>query len=350
MKFWFKKGAWASKRARRDIARLIPEEVRRIGVIRHAALGDMVLTRPFLIELRRHFPNAFITLSLVSNYVHGAPRDLVDRVHVVYGPDRRDVPLREQIRCMRELGEQDLLFDVATTPRSLRICALNRARLKIGFPYRPLYRRLFYDAAILRSDFKFEAETLLDMLSLFGLRTEHPLRYALPGEPIKRPRPYVLYFAGASVRWKCWPIERFTELINVLATRYPQFDHLVLEGRADWEAVEPILAPLAGLSNVGALKGVGLEETIGLLKGSRLLISNDTGIRNLALAAEARTVGIFFATSPFLYWPRGGAHEMVFRADGSPPPVDEVASAAEWALADDDRRSNILDARSIAAG
>lgn len=332
MKFWFKNGAWASASARRRIASLAPAAVRRIAVIRHAALGDMVLTRPFLIELRRHFPNARITLSLATHYMHGAPRDLVDRVHVACGNDRKDVPLREQIRRARELGEQDLLFDLAATPRSFCVCVLNRAGLKIGFPHRALQRVLFYDAAVWRSDFKFEAETLLDMLHLLGLKTAHPLRYALPGAPATRDRPYVVYFAGASTRYKCWPPDRFGELIRRMAEHCPAFDHLVLEGRDAWESAEALLGALPETARVSVLKNVGLDETIALLKGARLLVSNDTGIRNLAAAAGTPTVGIFFATPPFIYWPRLAIHDAVFDADGTPPSVDDVFTSARALL------------------
>jgi len=90
MHLWFGKGAWASKSARRRIGEINPGQVRSIAIIRHAALGDMVLTRPFINECRRHFPNAKITLSLVSHYTRGAPEDLVDRVHVIAGTDQRD--------------------------------------------------------------------------------------------------------------------------------------------------------------------------------------------------------------------------------------------------------------------
>ena len=39
--------------------------------------------RPFLVEARRIFPNAFITLSIIKSFSCGLPEDLVDRVHVV---------------------------------------------------------------------------------------------------------------------------------------------------------------------------------------------------------------------------------------------------------------------------
>lgn len=110
MKLWFGNGAWASAKAIQRVQSLKSEDVRKVAVIRHAALGDMILTRPFLKEVRRCFPNAHITLSLVTNYTRGAPEDLVDTIHVAYGKDRKDVSIREQIKKARELGEQDIIF------------------------------------------------------------------------------------------------------------------------------------------------------------------------------------------------------------------------------------------------
>lgn len=334
MKLWFAKGAWASSKAEARLAGLEPEQVRRIAVIRHAALGDMVLTRPFLLELRKCFPNAHITLSLVSNYTRGAPEDLVDAVHVAYGSDRKDMSLSAQIRRAKELGEQELIFDLAATTRSLWVCALNRATFKIGFPYSSLQRRLFFDAAVFRSDLEFEAETMLDMLRLLGFRIGRPLQFRLPGAASVRARPWLVYFTSASGEYKCWPRGHFAELLGRMAQRYPQVDHIVLEGIAEWESIEEIMQSNREHSNVIAMKLDSVEETIDLLKGTTLLISNDTGIRNLGIAAEIPTLGIFFATHPFKtvpyrYLPACGAHDIVFNHDGSIPAVDAVFEQAQ---------------------
>jgi hypothetical protein len=48
-----------------------------------------------------------------------------------------------------------------------------------------------------------------------------------------------------------------------------------------------VLEPLLDLDNVAALKGMGLDDTVALLKGARLLVSNDTGIRNLVKLSSA---------------------------------------------------------------
>jgi ADP-heptose:LPS heptosyltransferase len=333
MKFWFEHGAWASRKARQQIASLQPDAVRRIAVIRHAALGDMVLVRPFLRELRRHFPNAELTLSIVSHYTYGAPLELVEHVHIMYGNDRREVPLREQIRRARELGPQDLIFDQANTTRSHWLCLLSQAKLRIGFPYRSWQRHVFYDAAVWRSDLQYEADTLLDMLRLFGFKPRMPMVFDLPGQAAPSSRPYLLYFPTASIIKKCWPVERFTQLIEQLALAYPAYDHLVLQGIAAWETIEPIMQSLDKYTNIIGRKSVSLEDTTSVIKGATLVIANDTGVRNLAIAANTPTLGIFFYSPiPFRYLPRYGLHEAVFEPDGAMPAVAAVYATANALL------------------
>jgi len=81
---WFEKGAYAAKSARRYIENEFePKNIKKIAVIRHAALGDQVIVRPFLVEARKFFPNAEITLVTVSNYLYGTPSELADNTVVM---------------------------------------------------------------------------------------------------------------------------------------------------------------------------------------------------------------------------------------------------------------------------
>ena len=328
MKLWFKSGAWASTKARQIAGALVPEEIKTVAVIRHAAVGDMVLTRPFLIELRRYFPNAKITLSLCSNYTRGAPSDLVDRLHVVYGSDQRERTLKEQIARAKELGPHDLLFDLAATSRSFWLCKLTPAKLKLGFPYHVVQRYLYYDVTISRSDMRFEAENMLEMLNILGHATQYPPLFAMPVQAAQRPRPYMVYFPSASVCVKCWPHVSFAELVKQMAVRYSDHDHVVLEGIAEWESIDEIMAAQNGRENVIGMKLDDFDATVSLVKGASLLVGNDTGIRNIAIACETPTVGIFFVTEPFRYWPRYHHHEAAFTPDGKVPSVEQVFTLA----------------------
>lgn len=323
MKLWFNKGVWKRKGIDKKIKDLSFLDIKKIAIMRHAALGDMVLTRSFIIEARKAFPNAYITLSIVSNYTRGTPEDLVDRVHIVHGSDNRKVSIKDRYKRIRELGHQDIIFDMASSSRSSMTCLLNRAILKIGFPYRKIQARLLFDIAIPRSDLNFEGCDMMSMLNALGIKTAYPHRYDMPGIPLQRGKPYIIYFIGASTPDKVWPAERFSELISIMSRDYPNHDHLVLEGIQPWETADKILSTLENIDNISRINADSLDETVSVLKGADLVVSNDTGIRHLAIVSETPTVGIFFQ-DPYRYWPRFEIHDVALPDDNGAAPVREV--------------------------
>ncbi len=333
MKFWFERGAWVSPKAQQKFKDICPEDIKSIAIIRHAALGDMILTRAFIAEARKFFPNASITLSVVSNYRFGVPEDMVDRVHIAIGSDQRHVPKKEQIRVAKELGYHDILFDMSVSSRSILLGLLNKSMLKVSYPYRN-WQRMLYDACVFRSDMQFEAETLLDMLRLFGASPASPPDFNISGSTVnsklKRSKPCIVYFTSASIANKCWPVESFATLIKQLAIQYPDYEHIILEGLADWESVSPLMSMISDggeKQNIEVQKAMPLDDTLALLQAAAVVVCNDTGIRNLAICCATPTVGIFFSTVPYRYWPRYGQHKAVFQADGSMPTVESVLMA-----------------------
>ena len=332
MKLWIKKGAWVSQKGRKIIEKLTPEKVERVAVIRHAALGDMILTRNFLVELKKLFVHANITFSVVSNYTSAIPEDLVDDVHILDVGNKHKSNLFDKVKNLKRLGDHDIIFDLAATARSLWLCKLNKAKLKIGFPYRIPYRYLFYDIVVPRSDLNFEVDDMLNMLKIFGHYPQLPRIYNLPGDPLERERPYILYFTSASDKYKCWPEKNFVVLLTLMSEKYKEYDHLVLEGKADWESIDNIIHDLKSFSNVFPANAKSVEAVISIVKGSGLVISNDTSVRNIAITAGIPTVGLFFATPPFRYLPNDGKHKAVFNSDGTVPAVEKAYTAIKEVL------------------
>mgnify|MGYP005664173097 CR=1 FL=1 len=318
------KGGYASAKARAQAEKMIPNEVKKIALIRHAAIGDLVIMRPLILELRSLFPHAEITLSLVGHYQYGAPVDMVDHVHVVYKKvEGKKTSFFNRIKQMKELGEQDIIIDLADSALSMWTTLLNSAKLKIGYPFR-LYRRKMYDIVLERSDFVLETENMLHFANLFGARTQRPFNYAYPEYPRQLESPYICYFTSASEAFKCWPKKDFIKLIHNMALRYPHMKHIIMEGIRDDEKVDDMLKELAEFENVSKQSALPLEEAMPYLGKASMVISNDTGVRNMAIAVNTPTVGIFFATGPFRYWPREPMHEVVFEADASVPSIEHV--------------------------
>ncbi len=330
MKIWTSKLSWQSAAAAGKVADLDFADVRNIAVIKHGALGDMVLTRPMLVTLRKHFPNARLTLSVVSNYMRGIPEDLVDRVHVALGNDRK-YSRSETMQSFRALGPQDILFDISATSRSFWLSRLTPAKLKIGYTHRGLHRFL-YDVAIPRAEYRFEAETFLEQVHVLGLDFDWPLEFRPSVAPMQRPAPYLVFFPTASAPDKCWPAEKFAQLITHSLALRPEMEHVLLCGVAEWErTVCDRIVSSVGNERLTLIQGGNVTDS--LLAGAALLVANDTGIRNLAISVNTPTVGIFPYGSPFGYLPRFARHRVVYHADGSEAEVAEAAAAVDWILA-----------------
>lgn len=333
---WFEKGAYANNKARAYLANNFdPQQIKKIAVIRHAALGDQVITRPFLVEARKFFPNAHITLCAVSNYQYGMPSDLADSVHIMHGVDKKSaITNAEKIANIKELAEQDIIFDLAATNRSYWMTALSKATLKIGFPYRALLSRLLYDVSVFRSDFTPEIEAMLDMLRVLGHNPKYPLDFAYPNnkEHKKTDSPFILYFNGASQESKMYPITEQAILLEQAIEALPHYQHVFLEGLNDKEKGAS-LVHLTKYNNFSIQPSLDLPELTQLLAAATLVISTDTGIRNLAIATHTPTVGIFYSTVPFRYTPQSGQHHIVMNSDASVPAPEQVLSSITQALA-----------------
>ena len=338
MKLYFRKGsAFASTKARKYLENKTPQDIKNIVVIRHAAIGDWIATRPFLIELRKYFPNAKITLSVIRNYMYGLPEDLVDDIHIVdkymINDKERKTSIFSRVQQARELPSQDIVFDLTDSTLSLLVTVLSKSKLKVGYPYR-LIRRFFYDIAVLRSQFTFETYNLLDQLSMLNAHTMTiPLEYNLTDKTTNLINPYIIYFAGASVKERCWEEEKFIGLIDKMLLKYPKHKHIILKGIRDDEQFDDIYQPFIDNSQVLHQNALPLEEIYDFLAEASLVIVGDTGIRNMAIGTYTPTIGIFFELNAYKYWPRDIKHDCVFNPECTSPSINEVFNAASNLMA-----------------
>lgn len=93
----------------------------------------------------------------------------------------------------------------------------------------------------------------------------------------------------------------YYELINRLSDSYKDYKHVLLEGKSINEKFEDIPKDLLDKTNVSIQNTLDLSELIEYLSKSRLCVSPDTGVRNVAIATHTPTVGIFYSTVPYRY-------------------------------------------------
>ena len=305
-----------------------PDDISQIVIVRHAAIGDFMNIRPFLIGLKSFFPSAKITLSTINSYTYGIPNDLINEVHVI---DRtvgdKKTSFFQRIKQIKQLPQADLLFDLTDSSLSLYTTIFSKPKLKIGYSYRSS-RRFFYDISTLRSDFVLEADSVLHMLYMLGYSRHGDLEYGYGKLYPKKHAKQIVYFAGASMKNKCWSEDKFTTLIEQLSDQYPDYQHVILQGIRKDEQFLEIYSPISHKKNVKLQETMSLERVMQFLANSHLLISNDTGIRNMAIATQTPTIGIFFDIAPFKYWPNEQKHDCVFNKNYQQPAMTDVLDSA----------------------
>jgi len=321
--------ARVTKKAQKKANGLTRDDIKKVAVIRHAAIGDFVVMRPFLIHLKRFFPNAHITLSADGNAMYGLPYDLVDDVHIIDKREKGDRSKKtsffSRFRQIKALGEQDLVFDLTDSTLTILIVLFTKAKLKVGYPYRYI-RQLFFDIAVPRSDFVLETDSMLHQLNVLGAPPQYPLEYGFEKYERDSKAPYIIYFAGTSMKARCWPEKSFTELIQRLRIEFPNYKHIVLKGIRSDEQFDELYGPLAQYDDVIHQESMVLEDVMPYLAKSSLVIAGDTGIRNMAISMQAPTLGIMWSpgVSAIRYLPKDIKHAVVFNEEFKVPTVDEV--------------------------
>jgi len=107
---------------------------------------------------------------------------------------------------------------------------------------------------------------------------------------------------GAGSRKKAWPPERFAALGKTLTQKSKKL--LIIQGPADTEAVEGVVAGLEGVSYL-VVRDMPIIKLTALLSRARIFIGNDSGCSHLAAALGVPTLALFGPTDPLCWAPRG---------------------------------------------
>jgi ADP-heptose:LPS heptosyltransferase len=317
--------------------------VKRILVVELWNIGDVVLTLPFLAQLRAIVPDAEITL-LARPYASEilAGTGLVDRfveAELTWQTEGRSLnPFNydwaELLRVVHKLREQkfDLAFQCRPHVREYVLLALSGARRRIGYA-RPGWDRGLTDAIAFGDSDVQKKDAWLRLLEPFG----GPGEIDAPSLSVSRDEQLwateflrtngadpanllVAVHPGASVPEKRWPIERFEEVANYFGAR-DNVDVLAL--------IEPsgYGTSLAGVGGAISAK-VELRQMIALLAECDLLVCNDSGPMHIAAALGVPTVAIFGSGITRLFAPLGDQHEAVTAGLGAGPAAGPASQAA----------------------
>jgi heptosyltransferase III len=287
--------------------RSMPVQLRRIGILRTAAVGDTLLLAGVIADLHAAFPRAEIVLITGENNADAGA--LVARM----GARHLTVPVAHPLAAVRLLRREkmDLLIDTGAWPRLDAVfTALAGARYCVGFRSPGQHRHFAYDAVVRHSDQVHELENFGSILRAIGVQPGNlpTLPADLPSVPFDIPRPFAIFHpwaGGFRSHLREWPEERWVELALRLST---SINTVVVSGtNAERPRAEGLVRVMTarGCSAMSIAGEASLEQLAGTLRQSRVAVSVNTGVMHLAAIAGAATVGLSGPTSTTRWAPIG---------------------------------------------
>lgn len=287
-------------------------------------MGDVLLTTPALRALKSALPQSRLTVLVTrpgKEILAGNPD--VDEVMVLDKSSWR--PQLEIIGGVRRRGF-DLVVDFLCNPRTAIITILSGARFRVGYDVG--LRRFAYNIVKPRDEFrdgkkvaKYAAEVNLDMIRYLGFRAESSaLRFSVDGKSRAvadeflasnglEAGGFVCVSPAGSWPAKTWEVGKFAAVSDLVTERTGR-RVVVLWGPGEKALAERTLS-LMRTPGVMACE-TDIREAGALLEKSALFVSNDSGLKHVAVAVGTPTVTVFGPTNPVTWNPESPKHRAVF--------------------------------------
>jgi len=298
----------------------------RILVVHPGALGDTLLALPVLVALKQHHEPATVDLIGHSSLVEVLPgRSVVDIMRPIDGPEFRSLfgdPLELPVPIQSFFGS----FDIAVAwlddhderlRHCLRTLGIRNAVIRAPRLHEPGTRHATNRFGETLSDWDcaqpLPTTCLTPTVADLTAGAAWLARAGIPDRGV----PVVAVHPGAGSPSKCWPPERYAEVIAALVQDGTAV--VLVEGPADAQAVGDLQHAVAPLP-VPRLVGGRLAAVVEVLSRCHAFLGNDSGLTQLAAGLGVPTIGIFGPTDPAVWAPRGD-HVVTFRGGSDWLPI-----------------------------
>ena len=283
-----------------------------ILVIRHGALGDIVLDTAAFAAIRAHHPNAYITCLTTKPYASLlAASPYFDEVWVDSKPKLFDFRGLRALRAQLRARKWEWVYDLQTSKRSTKYqWLLARPWPKIsnvsrfsshGYTDPARHGRHAIDNARRQLQIAgIEQFGMPDLSWLVGdiatLAPAGPYALLVPGGAAHRPE-------------KRWPAEHYAALAQALVAK--GITPLLIGTKAEAEVLEFIAGQVPQAVNLGSRTDFAQLAT--LARGAALAVGNDTGPMHIIAASNCPSTVLFSAASNPDYAKPVGTHVTVLR-------------------------------------
>jgi len=304
--------------------RRLPQQLKRILVVRTDRLGDVVLTLPVLSLLRRHFPQVHIGMLLrryTGAIVLGNPH--LGSVQW-YDDGGGRIPFGRMLRRIKKEC-YDAVVVVHPTFRIALLAFLAGIPLRVGSGYR--YYSILFNRRVFehrRGGERHEAEYNVRLLETFGIPdplSDGPLEFSvviadderelaeakLRSLGVREGRRRIIIHPGSGGSAKDWPVEHFSLLAQKLSMITE--NQILVTGSGSERNLVQSVVDAAGEAAVDLGGKCTVRELAAVIDGADLFVSNSTGPLHIASVLGTPVLGFYSqipGMGPGRWGPYGG--------------------------------------------
>ncbi len=294
---------------------------KKILIVKPSSLGDVVHSLPFLNSIRSGFPKAeihWVIAKGLEGLIEGHP--MIDGMVIINKDMWKKMSrtgetvkeIRGLFKRLRDAG-YDMVIDLQGLLRSGLITISTGAHLRIGFAEAREGSTFFYNKKVGTGRDMHAVERYLKIaeeLGCDGGRVVFPFPLKKDGLTGIREfkaslDDYAVLVPGARWDTKIWPAESFGMLASMLPLK-----SVVIGSGKDLPIADRIVE-MAGGKAVSLAGGTTLAELVEIMRGARLVISNDSGPMHIAAALNVPVAALFGPTSPERTGPYGKGHVII---------------------------------------
>jgi heptosyltransferase I len=307
---------------------VIQASLDRVCVVMMSAVGDAVHVLPVINAIKRHQPSSHITWVLQpgpATLVRG--HRSVDEI-IEFDRSRG---VRAFLDVRRELRKRhfDLVIALQVYFKAGLITAMTRAPIRLGFDVaraRDLNWLFTTHRIHAHPTGQHVQDQYFEFLEALGVPHEPPVWDLGPWEqeiPWRNEffgrieRPVAAIVVATSKPQKDWLPERWAEVCDVLSVEFG-LQPVLVGGTSPREvAAARVILERARSHPLSAL-GSGLRHLVGILSGSALVLSPDTGPLHMAVALDRPVISLMGYTNPRRTGPYRRYHDLIVDAYGDP--------------------------------
>lgn len=286
-------------------------KVNKIAVLKSGAIGDVLMSTPFLRALRHGFPEAVIDFH-IGRWSEDALKNNpnLNRIFSYHDSIFHSFDLKGKIKLIKILKKQkyDLLFVLDKSYLASLLGFAAGIRYRVGFDR---YGEGFANNLNVKyGPVRHEIEYYLDLARILGLQVKgRNLDLFVSKEDISKIKKITKGLknfigivpggaknpGGGVVNSRRWPEKKFVELINKMPSKY---SILLLGGKSDAEFNNLILQQINRKKVFNFAGKTSISQSCELMRRCKFVVCSDSGPMHIASASGTRVISLFGPTNP----------------------------------------------------